>query len=106
MAGTVDETPTERAGVTQRLFVVAVAVAVAGLAATAPWLLPEKCRWVGWVCAGIFVPAGFVLAFQGVRGRAEDLRQFNPAKFAEDFAGELFGVAVLAAVVGLLSCLR
>ena len=110
MATADDETPTERAGVTRRLVVVTMAVAVAGFGGAAPWVVPDKCRWVGWVCAALLVPAGCVVAFQAVRGRAEDLREFTAGAFAESLAGEAVGTAagaaLFAAVVALISCLR
>ena len=102
MATHVVKAPLERAGVARRLVVVAVAVAVAGCAGAAPWVLPERCIGLGWVCAALLAPVGCVVAFQGVRGRADDLREFAAA----NFAGELAGAAFCAAIVGLLSCLR
>ena len=106
MASDADLSSHERAGVARRLVVVAMAVTVAGLAGAAPWVMPDKCRWVGWACAILMVPVGCVVAFLGVRGRAEDLREYTAGSLAEAFAGEAFGAAVFAAVVGLLSCLR
>lgn len=100
------ETPGERAGVMRRLVIVAIGVTFAGLGGAAPWALPEKCRWVGWVSAVLFVPAGCFVAFLGARGRAEDLREFKAAELAGGVVGEVFGLAVVAAIVALLSCLR
>ena len=89
---------------------VATAVAVAGFAGVAPWVLPDKCRWVGWACAALLVPVACIVAFQGVRGRAEDLREYTAGAFAEGLAGEAIGsaagAALFAAVLTLMSCLR
>ncbi len=98
MAGATDD---GRAGVGRRLVAVAMGCVVAGLGAAAPWLTPDACRWAGWPCLVLFVPAGCGTAFVGARGRAADLRELS----AQAFAGELVGGAIAAAVVGLLAAL-
>ncbi len=98
MAGATDD---ERAGAGRRLVAVAMGCVAAGLGAAAPWLAPDNCRWAGWACLVLFVPAGCAMAFFGARGRADDLRELS----AQAFAGELVGGAIAAAVVGLLAAL-
>ena len=35
--------------------------------------LPEECRLIGYLAAGLFVPAGGLLVFVSLRGRRSDL---------------------------------
>jgi hypothetical protein len=98
-----DEPLASSAGVGRRVAVVAMGCAAVGFGAVAPWVVPDNCRWVGWVCAVLFVPAGCGLAFIGTRGRAADLCAFSARSLTRDFAGELVGAAIAALVLGLVS---
>lgn len=78
-----------RVGVGRRLTVIALGISLAGFGAAAPWWMPDRCRWVGWLTAALFVPVGSIGAYLGARGRAADLEAFSARNIARGFWDEL-----------------
>jgi len=101
MTEATDDHVAERAGVGRRVFAVLVGVTVAGLGAASPWLVESDWRWVGWMDFGLFILIGCGTVFIGVRGRADDLREFTPVALA----GGKVGAAVVAVAIALLAVL-
>lgn len=93
----VDESLVSRASGSRRLAAVTLGVVALGFGAAIVWLMPDNYRWCGWACAVLFVLGGCYLTFNGVRGRADDLKEFS----AENLGGQL----IAALVIGLLSLL-
>jgi hypothetical protein len=75
----------------RRLTAIGMGVIAAGFGAAAPWVVPDRCLWVGWVCMALFVPVGCITAFIGVRGRATELHEFSPRQLVYDAADKFFG---------------
>src|SRR5262245_29957276 len=105
MGEAADERTTDRAGVGRRLAAVVMGCLAAGFGGWAPWLVPDTCRWAGWVALALFVPVGCGLAFVGARGRAADLRELSAGAMARDCAGELVAAVVVAVLLGLAAAL-
>jgi len=78
--------PSEKAGFGRRglgvmLSVAAIAGGIAGLVA-----VPERCRWLGYAAAILFVPAGAFGLFASLRGRKQDLASLSLRETAEGAA--------------------
>ena len=95
--------PTARASTGRRLFAVAIGSTMAGVATAAPWLVPDRCLWVGWAFFAMMFPVGCLTVFFGARGRQADLKDCSPQDLAIEFAAEMVAAAILAVVIGLLS---
>lgn len=83
------DSPKSRAGIGRRLVAVTLGVTAATYCAAGPWLVPDNCRWIAWICAALFIPVGIIVAFLGVRGRAADLEAFSARNFAGEFVNAL-----------------
>ena len=95
--------PTDRASTGRRLLTIVMGGMMASGAAASPWLVPDRCLWVGWAFFALMFSVGCLTVFFGARGRQADLKDCSPQDLAIEFAGEMVAAAILAVVIGLLS---
>ncbi len=109
MADPVDEQvlkqPTDRASTGRRLLAVVIGSTMAGVATAAPWLVPDRCLWLGWAVLALMFPIGCFAVFFGARGRQADLKDCSPQDLAIEFAAELAAAAIFAVVIVVLKLL-
>lgn len=83
----------------RRIFAVGFGVLFAGTAVAAPVWIRGPGSWTSWFILILILPVGFFLIFYGIRGRAEDLKEFTAKEFAKGILGELLGWAIGAIVI-------
>jgi hypothetical protein len=81
----------DRAGIALRLWGVILSLFGVALGLCGLLLVPEQCRLIGCVAAGLFIPAGGWLLFASLRGRQSDLQDLSASKMADTGATDIVG---------------
>lgn len=74
---------TARARPATRIFGCGLGASVIGLGAVGLFGMPENCQIIGYIAAGLFIPAGAWLLFLSLRGRQSDLKGLTGPETAD-----------------------
>src|SRR5689334_1146717 len=92
----------DRAAIGPRLAAIAIGVAGIALGVVLPWISEGNCR-CGLALQFLLIIGGCAIAFQGLRGRTNELGKFSGFNIAVNLVSYTITIAIMFAVILLLS---